>query len=261
MRTYFYGCFVVVMLTLHSCGGDDVPVKPPPTDPCAGKLRTSADFTIKEILSDTVWFFTDTVFPNNSIEFEAIQNSDEYVWKVGDDERTWTTKKFRLNFIGFIGTLPIHLIVKNNSVDTLCNPGDDGIDTVTKYLTVVGRESLAILGSYKGYNLDNPSDTFTVTVRTTDYRNRSWVEIININKGCFDTTNSSNLYVNVANKGLTFTGIHNGTGEERAKTCWSPSGTARLYPDNNHLVIHYKMLDQSVPGYPKDWEKTIPHTF
>ena len=258
MRTYFYGCFVVVMLTLHSCGGDDVPVKPPPTDPCAGKLRTSADFTIKEILSDTVWFFTDTVFPNNSIEFEAIQNSDEYVWKVGDDARTWTTKKFRLNFIGFIGTLPIHLIVKNNSVDTLCNPGDDGIDTVTKYLTVVGRESLAILGSYKGYNLDNPSDTFTVTVRTTDYRNRSWVEIMNINKGCFDTTNSSNLYVNVANKGLTFSSVYT---TPMRDICWDPRGVARLYPDRNHVVIHYDVVDQNQDIPLKDKKIRKYHTF
>lgn len=249
MKTAFYTLACVVALMLHSCGGDDVPVKPPPTDPCAGKLRTSADFTMKEILSDTVWFYTDTVVPNNTIEFEAVQDNREYSWKVGNDERTWNTKKFRLNFIGTQGTIPIRLIVKNNAVDTVCNPGDKGIDTVTKYVTVLGSASeLSILGSYKGYNLDNPKDTFTVTIRSTEYRGSNWVEMMNINKGCFDTTIASDLYINVANKGLTFTGFHNGRGEERAKTCWSPSGTARLYPDNNHLVIHYTVLDQSVPG-------------
>ena len=205
-----------------------------------------------------MWFFTDTVFTQNSIEFEAVQDNREYTWKVGNDERTWNTKKFRLNFIGTRGTIPIRLIVKNNSVDTGCNPGDKGIDTVTKYLTVLGSNDLAIVGAYKGYNVDNPNDVFTVTIRSTEYRGRSWLEIMNINKGCFDTTNSSNLYVNVANKGLTFSSVYT---TPMRDICWDPRGVARLYPDRNHVVIHYDVVDQNQDIPLKDKKIRKYHTF
>lgn len=260
MKRLFYTLACVVALMLHSCGGDDVPVKPPPTDPCAGKLRTSADFTMKEILSDTVWFYTDTVFPNNTIEFEAVQDNREYSWKVGNDERTWNTKKFRLNFIGTQGTIPIRLIVKNNAVDTECNPGDKGIDTVTKYVTVLGSLSeLSILGSYKGYNLDNPKDTFTVTIRSTEYRGRSWVEIMNINKGCFDTTSiaEKSVYA-LSSYGIVFGTVYT---NQMRDLCWDPRGTGRLYPDRNHIVIHYDVVDQNQDIPLKDKKIRKYHTF
>jgi hypothetical protein len=215
---------------------DDVVV-----DPCAGVMSTSADFTIKELV-ETYKIDADTVMPYNTVEFSAKYPADEYEWKVGFDGRTWTTKTFTLDFHGFSGSVNVRLISKRKSINKECTPDDDGIDTVMKTLVVVVKP--AILGSFRGVNIENPSDTFTVDIRSTEYRGQSWYEIINMNKGCYDTTMGSMLYTSIAHKAIAFKGIQSGMGGVREVTCWDPSGIAQLYSDYNHILIEYNVIDQ-----------------
>ncbi|MFN8359814.1 MAG: hypothetical protein U0264_07855 [Candidatus Kapaibacterium sp.] len=238
------------VVLLGGCPGESV--KP---DPCAGVVETSADFTINE-LSDTYKFETDTVLPYNTVEFSAKYPADEYEWKVGFDDRTWTTKTFTLDFHGFSGSVNVRLIAKRKTINKECTPDDDGIDTVTKTLVVIVKP--AIVGSFRGVNIENPLDTFTISVRSTEYRGQSWFEIINMNKGCYDTTTASTMFIAITHKAIIFGNIYT---DSLRVTCWDPQGVAQLYPDRDHIQIVYNVVDQDQPMYLKDKKKRKYFTF
>lgn len=239
--TLLFSSLLLIVAIVVGCS-DDV-IKP---DPCAGVVATSADFTMKEMYEDFAEpIETDTSLSWNPVEFSAKYEADEYEWSVGDDDRTWRTKSFRLNFIGFEGNVNVRLIARRNTINKQCTPDDDGIDTVAKVLTITNEPS--ILGSYRGANIENPTDSFTVTVRRTNYRGQDWFEIINMNKGCYDTTSGSVMYVNIGHKALRFTGFQSGhsNGTNRETACWDPKGMAQLNPDSDHILITYSVIDQS----------------
>lgn len=244
---------IITMLLLGAVvllgGCPEEPIKP---DPCAGVVATSADFTIKEML-DGLKIEADTILPYNTVEFSAKYPADEYEWKVGLDDRTWTTKTFTLDFHGFSGSVNVRLIAKRKTINKECTPDDDGIDTVTKTLVVIVKP--AIVGSFRGANIENPLDTFTVGIRSTEYRGQSWYEIINMNKGCYDTTTGSLLDVQIAHKAIIFVGNQSGMGGVREVVCWDPSGIAQLYPDYNHILIEYNVIDQDQDTPRKDPRK------
>lgn len=227
---------VLLSAVAESCHEDNTQ-----PNPCDGVVPTSADFTMKELILDTLKPEADTIFTDNTVEFSAKYDADEYEWKLSGDDRTWTTKSFKLQFYKFIGNVDVRLIVKRKTVNKQCTPDDDGIDTVTRRLTVV--RIPAIAGTYRGVNVENPQDTFTVMIR--DNR-RDWYEIVNVNKGCYDTTSASQFYLTIGNKYIVFSCF---SSSNMRPTCWDPRGTAQLYPGNNHVVISYSVTDPTNPKW------------
>ena len=95
-------------------------------DPCLALEPVTAKFSVKEPIADTT-FVTDTVFAGAPTIFEADQEYTSYLWRVGNDPRTWTTKVFSLTYNEALGNVPVTLIVQKLPNKT-CFPKDNGID-------------------------------------------------------------------------------------------------------------------------------------
>lgn len=179
--------------------------KRPISDPCNGVPPPGAEFKIKENLRDTS-FFADSVYRNNRVSFEATRTYDSTVWKVGDDPRSFHKPSFNLSFVNFLGTIDVFLTARTTP-NQRCFPGDDGVYTASKRLTVLeqfdkpGLSISPLVGSYKGAFKETPTDTFTVSINyfdsakydvsMTGVKNFYWIS--NMPKGYRDTTSSPAL--------------------------------------------------------------------
>ena len=180
-------------------------------NPCEGLTKPSGKFLIKELIGDTA-FTADTVFRNNYVQFQATENYESSSWKVGSDQRTWTTPEFTLNFHTVLGTLPV-TFTGTNQPNTLCFPNDNGTYSSSRELTMVEQVEKPyitlspLIGKYKGYFTDSPSDTFTVRIEyfdsakydvsTTGSKNFYWFS--NMPDGFIGTTSAAFIYPELKN--------------------------------------------------------------
>ena len=120
----------------------------------------------------------DIFLMESTITFEAEDSTAlSYEWKIGDDDRVFTTKKFSLRFkendLGAVRQLDIRLIIKKTPAS--CNAGDNGVDTLVRkvnfnYMVGAGSwrtepDQWAMYGKYYGYNEDEPNKKFTIEVK------------------------------------------------------------------------------------------------
>lgn len=130
-------------------------------DPCFRKEKTSANFTISEVVGGRA-FETDEIHQINKARFIAQQDFDSYEWVVGNHIDTFRTKSFELGGFPQGETIDVRLIGKRNP-NTLCFANDDGIDTVYKTFKVTAHDSLLpIFGEYEGYYSHAPNKKITV---------------------------------------------------------------------------------------------------
>jgi len=183
-------------------------------NPCKDKIQPVAEFAIKEIVGDTA-FIADTVFRDNAVRFEALNQYATVKWKIGDDPRNFSEPKFQLYFLNDLLTIPI-TFTGTNTPDKFCFPNDNGIYSGIKQLTTVEQYDKAILalspliGRYKGYFTSNPLDTFTVRIEYFDSLkydpsitgNKNFYWISNIPKGYKDLTSSPALEYPELSNGL-----------------------------------------------------------
>jgi hypothetical protein len=126
------------------------------------------------IETDTIHMYVDYEFgdPNyyslisTQVSFIAdVKNAISYQWQVGNNGIQQTTESFTLTFGDTIGTIPVTLIV-HAKPNLICNPTDDGYDTITKYLTIKHFKDFPLRGKYEGYNTLNPTLKYVVEVDT-----------------------------------------------------------------------------------------------
>jgi hypothetical protein len=173
--------------TFFSHCGENNPVVP--VDPCAEQTPVTAKFTIYENVSDSL-FAADTVLQYNGIVFEADENYTRYEWTVGDDPRTFTSKRFALNFQQPVGRIDVTLKV-TKAPNLKCFPEDDGSDVLTKSLVVIDWRNSLTIGEYVGSNVSKPTELFEVKItREFDVNNHPIYNLENINRGCLDTWTS-----------------------------------------------------------------------
>ena len=249
MKNLFILTLLITLIILTGCPDD--PVRP---DPCDGKKPVSAEFDILESNywgQDKYYSKSDTILYANIANFVAKEENATYIWKIGSDNREFTTSKVSLRFLDVLGEVPVRLIV-NKAPDTLCFPNDDGIDTVTKIL-YVNRimenyepcifEFDLFSGDYTGYNLDNPKDTFTITIEAC-YPHHLDIKIfrlINLIPNCEIIFNPSSVSYNGYRQWL--------FGHEPGHyECLTPRGLAKIFGKNNDSVnIQYNI--QQAPGW------------
>lgn len=235
-----------IVLLLTACPEDD-PVKP---DPCDGKKPIRAEF---DIMESNYWgkekYFSqsDTILYANIAIFNAKEENASYLWRIGDDDREFTTSKVSLRFLDVLGDIPIRLIVYKKP-DTLCFPSDDGIDTITKTLFVKKFTESDMIGNYWGVNNDAPKDSFLVSIGW--YHSLSadndYYYINNLPNGCNDTMNIYKqkdqpipddvigFKVTPLNKLLIFE-----SHGQKETNCLGATGTAILTDGANNIEIVY----------------------
>jgi hypothetical protein len=112
---------------------------------------------------------------------------DSVKWEVGTRLNSSTKTSFSLYFNVLENRIPVKF-TGYNARGSSCFPGTPTVQTITKHLTIVPETSTALLGSYFGYNTDNPKDTFTVKIQL----NASGIGFIkNLPKDCLGYENNT----------------------------------------------------------------------
>lgn len=152
------------------CRDKDVPVP----DPCRGSKANPLAFRFLESWGNTPT--PDTAFTEESITFDGPGAPyTRYEWQVGTDPRPFTQRRFALHFPETaVGRVAVRLIA-TRPPNRGCFPNDDGVDTLTKTLTLMSwtraRFRAPIYGKFRGSNVGAPNDTFTVRIFSApDYR-------------------------------------------------------------------------------------------
>lgn len=132
--------YIAVLIFLVACKKEEqVSLCLDVTNPCAGAKEISAEFTIGELTSsipswsDTT--FTDTIFKNKNVHFNALEEDADYTWYVGTEvlnEKSFT-RYFDASLVGTTQTISLVVRKEPNSV---CLPNDDGYDSISKTLYV-----------------------------------------------------------------------------------------------------------------------------
>lgn len=155
-------------------------------DPCAGVTSRPTFRMLNQI--GAAAFECDSMLPG-TVLFEAPQGYSAYDWTITGDPRHYATPRFSLEF-----ELPTQVqvqLVAHRTPSPACVPGDKGIDTFYKSLTIVPASSgiphTAIEGKYRGVTLDAPSDSFTIQIRRGPdpfIPAQESMQLLNVNKGC-----------------------------------------------------------------------------
>ena len=251
-------------LSISSCRDCEDPTNPECSnyDPCliTTDTKTSANFKMYECIkcgwADTLMRATNTVF-GGYVVFEAEQFGADiisYEWKIGTDSRVFTERLFRLDFSGYQGEVEVRLVVQKE-VNTDCFPNDDGIDTVTRVLKVLGAstENMFRNKEYEGYNTDEPDSIFTVSFRPSDPTEPlSYSTLNNLPKGC---VRPSNWQIGLTIGYNAF--IINNSDGVYFYDCGHIIGYGDILPDRKTIVINYKLTDNALTPFDKRISKTF----
>ena len=156
------GCLLAVSSCRHH---DD------PPNPCQGMTLKPLTFQFLEYPGTPT---PDTTYNNQVVTFAGPGAPyTAWDWQVGSALNTRNVQQFALRFDDVTtGPISVRLIARRPP-NTACFPHDDGVDTLTKVLTLVPfKDSRApirdphapIYGKFQGATTDAPRDTFTVRI-------------------------------------------------------------------------------------------------
>ena len=157
---------LMALLALLAAAGLSLPAcheKEPLPDPCKGQKAKPLTLNFTEAFGTPT---PDTAYNNQPMAFEAPGAPyTSYKWLIGPiDERTG--RRIGVSFNDqTLGAIPVRLIA-TRPLNLACFPKDDGVDTLTRTLTLMpNRDPRApIYGKFQGANLDAPADTFSVRI-------------------------------------------------------------------------------------------------
>jgi hypothetical protein len=101
----------------------------------------------------------------NSVILRAKQELDSYEWYIGSELNPRTGRQVTVSFgCTPYGQIPIRLVVKGPP-NLICDPNDDGIDTLVRDLFVLRSDSLPISGKFRGRHQHIQEEEFVVEIR------------------------------------------------------------------------------------------------
>ncbi len=221
-------------LVLGSCREHD-----PTPDPCKAQRANPLTFRFLESFGTPT---PDTAYSKQDITFEGPgQPYTRYEWKVGSDERAFTTRKFSLYFPeNAVSPVTVRLIA-HRPPNTGCFAKDDGIDTLTQVLTLVPSATYRapIYGEFEGSTADAPDKKFTIKVfRGPDpfppFRGSDYNFLSNLGQGC------QSPYFTV---GLTWRGIYFNYGGNDFN-CLTESGSGYL-TTRDSIRVDYSQFENA----------------
>jgi hypothetical protein len=211
---------------------------------CEGEsLPPTGKFIMKEIIGDTA-FNADTIFRDNYVQFETVDNYESVTWKLGNDPNIRTQPEFNLSFINALGVVPIEF-KGNKTPNSLCFPNDNGMYSSNKNLTVLEQVEKPILtlspliGRYKGYFTNAPNDTFTVRLEYFD--SSKYNTSITSSKNFYWFSNMPNGFVSTLS--LPYPELRNGykieMGYKSFVFAWDSYVAGKAWLSNDTLFINY----------------------
>lgn len=188
-------------------------------NPCYGKTKADASFTIYEVLQETpsdhnVGFkgedvATDTIIYTNFARFKADHEAEYYEWRVGSDPRVWNSREFTLRFSSVPYYTPIEVRLKvYKKTDQTCFPSASDTVVFTRKLYTVPRVNSMMTGRFEGYLESNPNENnFFEIDLIEDQRGIDGIAISGITPNCSMNNNQwgSILLHSVGYRSLYFT--------------------------------------------------------
>jgi hypothetical protein len=209
-------------------------------DPCYGKKKVSAQFTIQEAVANRSeqwkYYDTDTIFTDGA-SFAALEENAQYEWHIGAD--VLSTKKVTRTQFPRGQTIPITLIV-TKAPDKSCFPNDRGRDSVTRWMYITApNEPSKVYGSFKGHfgNSNNLKDTSTVRIYLKDSlmfhgRIETFLMVQGLVKGC-ELASTNFLEIELGYKKMSFSLF-------QEQWCNYPVGIFEILGrENDSLICNY----------------------
>ena len=253
-RLLYFFFLITAVLSCSRCKEEcDDPTDPDcpnyvvPVDPCAGRTEVSAEFVIEQrvdvvgqigqlILSDTAISLYNTTRVTATIENAAL-----YKWIIGTDTVSGPTASFYFSESQAGQSYPVTLIVQKVP-NFACFPNDNGMDTVTKFIHVIEICDNPIYGTYRVAFDTNPTDSFTVAIKTWPFTGDLTNECNNLFLNNFDNpTSPDSCYATYRAVGYQYLKFWSDDA-----SCSGSRGEAFIGPDNNSIRAHYQYWDQSL---------------
>lgn len=178
---------LIILLVLSNCSKKK--------DVCNVSATSNFGFKAYEYVLDTA-LLTDTSFVNRDIVFKTNSAYSNISWKIGGDPRIFTNSSVRLKFL-----TPENLTItlKGDAVNQFCNTEQLTGTMPFVLLDDNGLIQSPLVGYYHGYNVDKPSDTFTVAIKFWFGTRYPWwssgaYSVENLPKGFIDSTQNFNGY-------------------------------------------------------------------
>ncbi|HYG17225.1 MAG TPA: hypothetical protein VEC12_15820 [Bacteroidia bacterium] len=161
--------FSTCLIFLNNCKRRE----PVPPDPCEGKNLPSANFILAEKLeSEERYFETDKINYVRELQLRGPNGYDEYLWQVGTTPN-WSTKQNAVvKFDKAEGMLKVRLIAKRRPMAE-CFAGDDGIDTIDKWIDVIENTNgniwnSPLIGYWEGASTKTKDSIYTIWFASKD---------------------------------------------------------------------------------------------
>jgi len=169
--SWLMAAMVLTLLFTNSCQHCNDPTNPDcgNYNPCYG-VDGKADFGCAPYLNENTDLLVkcDTLIAGSFLSwFGSNHYYQSYQWKVGSDTNIRQGKSFLIQFPNPVGTIPVTLIGQRKPRPD-CLPGDDGVDTFTKQITIVDWKATALLGTYRGALTNNPNEIYDLQITLTD---------------------------------------------------------------------------------------------
>ena len=169
---------IILLAIIFSCNKTQVS----PVDPCANEKPFKANFYIQESVGDSL-VKTDKVMQYGTAVFNASSVYDTYEWKIGNDDRTFKTKKVSLLFTDSIKEVTVRLIATKKP--GACFPNDKTIDTVYKSFSVIPWRESPLIGTFVGtFDSDKNKRDSVKLIYTPNIDGWGALNLTNINCGC-----------------------------------------------------------------------------
>jgi hypothetical protein len=213
-------------------------------DPCYGKEMPTADFLIEDLACDAyldcVFITEDSIFFGNDIRFRStFENEKKYkhTWYIGTEIlNDYQVVRDFLNVPRPAFITVSHVI--RYEPDTICFPGDDGMDSVSRTFYLIRYfNELNIFGRYRGV-LNNEIDSFDMEIYFLN-KNGGPAEIAK------DVGNTFQRFINFHNIKDTVDGYYfvwpvNYFGYFSGDRNTSPLGEVTIDPGTNQVLMNYE---------------------
>jgi len=170
---------------------------------CKNYSGIKRGFESYEYVLDTL-LKTDTSFVDKDIFFKPNEPYSNIAWTIGSDPRTFTSQTVNLRFSN---PERLNVILKGNAINSNCNTESFTLTKAFVLLENNGSIQSPLVGIYKGYNIDNINDTFSVAIKFWIGSRYNWwgngaYSVENLPKGYLDTTQNFNGYSRPEIKGI-----------------------------------------------------------
>ena len=186
--------YIIILFIAASCKNHDGKSN------CPTNIDLSANFTIQqdlnftdldkiarytELNNDTVYVIkfklrdSSIVYQNIKLRFKTSETNKKCEWVISGDPTIRNGNEIKIDFSGITGSLEA-TCTKEFDQWKECFPDLTGFDTVKRNFYFVIKENPSFFGKYFGYNEDNPSDTFTITIGYYDYQGNPSNSVVGI---------------------------------------------------------------------------------